>query len=73
MFDKNRFKAQLVLIGMTMKELASELGIDESTLYRKVNSGGNFSREEINKMIVVMKIQEPMDIFFTQELAKTQD
>ena len=69
MFNKNRFKAQLALAGMTMRELAEKLDIDESTLYRKVNSGGSFTREEINKMIEILKIKEPMPIFFASELA----
>lgn len=73
MFDKNRFRAQLVLIGMTMKELAEQLGIDESTLYRKVSSDGNFTREEINRMISIMHIEDPMGIFFARKLAFTQD
>jgi len=64
MFDKNRFRAQLVLMGITMKELAEKLEIDESTLYRKVNAGGSFTRDEINKMIDILKIDTPMDIFF---------
>lgn len=69
MFNKNRFKAQLALAGMTMRELAEKLDIDESTLYRKVNSGGSFTREEINKMIEILEIKEPMPIFFASELA----
>ena len=69
MFDRKRFKAQLILAGVSMKELAEALGIDESTLYRKVNADGSFTREEINKMIDVLKIESPMDIFFTHELA----
>lgn len=69
MFDKNRFKAQLVLVGVTMRELAEKLEIDESTLYRKVNSDGSFTREEINKMIPILKIDSPMEIFFAEKLA----
>ena len=69
MFNKNRFKAQLALAGMTMRELAEKLDIDESTLYRKVNSEGSFTREEINKMIEILEIKEPMTIFFASELA----
>lgn len=72
MFDKNRFKAQMVLVGMTSKELANQLGINESTLYRKVNADGNFTREEISKLTTILKIDNPQDIFFADELAYTQ-
>ena len=64
MFDKNKFKAQLALKGMTCKELAKALDINESTLYRKFNSGGNFTREEINLMIDILDIEDPKQIFF---------
>ena len=69
MFDEKRFRAQMALNGMKMKELASAIGIDESTMYRKISSGGNFMRDEINRIIDVLHIDNPMDIFFAQELA----
>lgn len=69
MFDKNRFRAQLALNGMTLRDLASHLQMNESTLYRKINADGNFSREEINRMIVILRIEDPKSIFFADELA----
>lgn len=69
MFDKNRFKAQLALAGMNMKQVAAELGINESTMYRKFNANGDFSRSEINKMITILGIEKPEEIFFSKELA----
>lgn len=69
MFDVKRFKAQLVLKGITNKMLAEKLGINESTLYRKINADGDFSREEINIMIDFLAIDHPADIFFATELA----
>lgn len=69
MFDIKRFKAQLVLKGVTNKMLAEKLGINESTLYRKINADGDFSREEINIMIDFLDIDHPADIFFATELA----
>lgn len=69
MFDKKRFMAQLVLSDVSMKELAKKLGIDESTLYRKVNEDGRFSRKEINAMLSILKIEDPYPIFFADELA----
>lgn len=64
MFNKNEFKAQLVRKEMTMKELAVFLGIDESTLYRKIRDDGRFTRQEINAMIERLEIENPQDIFF---------
>jgi transposase-like protein len=69
MFNERKLKAQLVLANVTVKELCEKLGINESTFYRKVQNDGSFSREQINTMIEVLKIKEPMEIFFADELA----
>lgn len=69
MFDKNRLKAQMVLRGMTTKELAAQLNIDESTFYRKLKNNGQFTREELAIMIKVLNIENPSEIFFINELA----
>lgn len=68
MFDKRKFMAQMVLAGMTQKELAQKLGIDESTLYRKIKDDGRFSRKEMNSIIEILKIKDPNPIFFAPEL-----
>ena len=68
MFDKRKFMAQIVLAGMTQKELAQKLGIDESTLYRKINDDGRFSRKEMNDIIEILQIKDPNPIFFAPEL-----
>lgn len=69
MFDKRRFMAQLALKGVTLKELAKNLEIDESTLYRKINDDGRFTRKEMNNMIDFLEIEDPNNIFFANELA----
>ena len=68
MFDKRRFMAQLALKGVTLKELAKNLEIDESTLYRKINDDGRFTRKEMNNMIDFLEIEDPNNIFFANEL-----
>lgn len=69
MFDRNRLRAQMVLYGVTTAELANALDIDVSTFYRKLKNNGQFTREEIATMIKVLKIDNPSEIFFTNELA----
>lgn len=73
MFNKNKLKAQMALLGMSSKDLAKHLNIDESTLYRKMQKDGNFTRKEINQMIKVLDIDNPKEIFFADELAETQE
>lgn len=69
MFDERKFRAQIVLKGLTVKDLATQLGVNESTLHRKIRQDGNFSRDEINKLISILEIENPADIFFADELA----
>ncbi len=73
MFNKNKFKAQMALLGMTSKDLAKSLDVDESTLYRKIQNDGNFTRKEINQLIEILEIENPKEIFFADELAETQE
>ena len=72
MFDERKFRAQLVLADVSMKELAAKLGINEATLYRKVKQDGAFTRDEINRMIIILHISNPTEIFFADKLAQTQ-
>lgn len=72
MFDERKFRAQLVLADVSMKELAAKLGINEATLYRKVKQDGAFTRDEINRMIIILHISNPTEIFFANKLAQTQ-
>ena len=73
MFDKKRLKAAMVLAGVNGKTLANALNINESTFYRKMNADGDFTRSEINEIIRVLKIENPAEIFFAEELAGTQE
>lgn len=65
MFNRARFNAQLALAEMTIKELAAKLGINEATLYRKLNRDGDFSRKEINDIIQILHIEDPEAVFFS--------
>ena len=67
-FDKNKFKAQLVLAGVTNRELIDYLGITTTTYYRKLRNDGSFTRDELSKIIDRLEIEKPEDIFFAKEL-----
>lgn len=64
MFNKTEFRVQVIRANKTNKEIADFLGINESTLYRKIENNGSFTREEINKLIEFLDIAEPKPIFF---------
>lgn len=64
MFNLAEFRAACARSGKTKKEVAEILGISEVTLWRKLNRGGDFTREEINKLIDGLAINDPVDVFF---------
>lgn len=47
MFQANLFKAKLVECNFTLSDIASEMGCNEVTLYRKLNGKSDFTRNEI--------------------------
>lgn len=47
MFKANLFKAALVEHGKTAREAAEAIGVNEATLYRKMNGTSDFTRNEI--------------------------
>ena len=67
MFDKKRFKAAMVIKDINVVGLAKELGVNESTLYRKINNDGNFTRDEIAKLVNILDIEDVDSIFFSKE------
>jgi len=73
MFNERLFKAQMVLMGYTAKGLCDEMDMEESTFYRKIKADGAFTRDEMNKLIDILKFPDPMAVFFAQGLAKTQE
>lgn len=64
MFNETEFKVQAIRAHKTNKEIAEFLGIDESTLWRKLQNNGSFTREEISKLILLLEIEDPKPIFF---------
>lgn len=68
----NLLKARLVERDMNLSDLAEMIGIDRSTLYRKLqNNGAGLLIGEVNAIVSVLKltVQEAVDIFFTQQVA----
>jgi len=69
MFNETELRVQMTRRGVTNQEVAKALGIDESTLYRKIKADGRFTRAEINALIDFLQIEDPRAIFFADELA----
>ena len=50
MFDQKRFKAEVALAGSTLYELSEKIGMNASTLYRKMHGISDFTRKEIQEI-----------------------
>lgn len=61
--DVNKLKGIIVANGLTQKQLAKQLEIAENTLSRKMQRGV-FTSVEMNKMIKILKIENPGEVFF---------
>ena len=71
MFRANLFKAKLAENDMNIKRLSDILGINEATLYRKMNGTSDFTRNEIQtiKLVLRLSIDDVENIFFAKGLA----
>lgn len=70
MVNVNKIKGKMTEKEINAETMAKELGINKSTFYRKLNSGGsNFSVGEafIISMRLNLTKDEVNDIFFAQE------
>lgn len=68
MFNKNAFRAKVVGAGMTLAEVAGQIGINPATLGRKMSGEIDFTRAEIQKMRTVlgMTAADADAIFFAE-------
>lgn len=65
MIQINKLKALFVEKNITQQEIAKELGITETTMSRKMKKGV-FDSDEMYKMIEILEIENPSEIFFCQ-------
>ena len=72
MINSMELKAEIKRSGLTQDQLASKIGIDPSTLNRKINNkNSTLSVDEAQKIVTVLNIPEEKlaVIFFNSELA----
>ena len=71
MVDVSKLKGKIIERNTTQEELASKIGIDKSTFYRKMKQNGNFSIKEVNLIVSTLNLSkdEAMSIFFSDIVA----
>lgn len=67
MVNTKLLRAQMLLNDYTIDKLAKEIGVCSKTLSTRLNnSPEKFTQEEMQKIVTILKIKNPLDIFFTQ-------
>lgn len=63
--DKALLEYEMKKRGVSIGEMCGVLEISRSAFYRKCNGKSEFTRSEIQKIVDYLKLQTPVDIFFT--------
>ncbi|AIY84690.1 helix-turn-helix domain of resolvase family protein [Clostridium baratii str. Sullivan] len=63
---ENILKSLIILNGKSIPEVAEEMNISRTSLYRKISGKSQFTRKEISELISILKIEpyKAMEIFF---------
>lgn len=73
MVKVNKLRAKIVEHDMTVEQVAKRMGVDRSTLYRKLkkSSGESFTIGEVRKLSEILRLtpSEITDIFFSEDVA----
>lgn len=65
MIDTKQIQHAMLDNDVTQGQLAKEMGIDVTTLRRKLKNGSFYSTE-MDKMIEILNIEDPVGVFFAQ-------
>lgn len=66
MINTQKIKAKMTEKKITQVQLAKLIGIDPSTLNRKINNknGDNLTVKEVQKIMTILDISNPTEYFF---------
>jgi len=72
MVNINKLRGKIVEKELTIERLAERIGVDRSTLYRRIdNNGDGFTIKEVDLICRVLELtgREANEIFFSQYVA----
>ena len=70
--NSNKLKGKIVERGLTQEKIAIKLGISTQAFNAKLNKRAPINLDEIFKLIEILKINNPSDIFFNHTVAEQQ-
>lgn len=71
MIRTDKLRGIIAARGLSQRRVARLIGITERTFYGKMQAGV-FRSDEIDKMIEILKIENPAHIFLAEKLRDTQ-
>lgn len=67
MINVNKLKGLISENDLSQRKLADMLGMSETTFYTKMKKGV-FDSDEMEEMIKILKIENPVEIFFASQV-----
>lgn len=67
MIDTNLLKGIIISKGLTQKDVAEHLNINQKTFYDKMKKGV-FGSDEMESMIEFLSIENPIEVFFAKNV-----
>lgn len=67
--NKALLKYEMECKGITAMRMAEELGISRSAFWKKCNGVSEFKLSEIEKIIRILNLKNPTDIFFAEKVS----
>lgn len=68
MINTNELRAEIVRCGLTQEKVAKELNMSSKTFYSRMRKG-IFNSDEIESLISLLNIENPMKIFFASKVS----
>lgn len=69
MMDKARLEYEMMKHNISKSDMCAMLGISRSAFYRKCNGESEFTQSEIQKIVDILDLKSPMEIFFTEKVS----
>lgn len=64
--DKARLEYEMKKKGISQSALCEAIGMSRSAFYRKCCGQSEFTQSEIQRIVDVLKLESPVDIFFAR-------
>lgn len=68
--DKLKLEYEIKKKGFTINEVCKMIGISRSAFYRKCNGTSEFTHGEIHKIMQILDLESPVEIFFNETVSK---